>query len=188
MGLIAFYFKLFIFLQHFLLPSSSSSLLLLQSIIAFSDASAPEVVAQRLTSSSVTSPTSSPKNLTRGSSQDEYQYYIIGVYVFFATLFVIGLTMIVARKIRKACCPTTSRRYDDYDGVSQTDSLNPLDNPNFEYHVNVDYFDVESSAHQGNDSDFDNYSDDGKNAESNCLKDKPPAYEDPPSYSVVIQT
>lgn len=116
-------------------------------------------------------------------SRYQYQYYIIGVYAFFATMFVIGLVMIVGRKLHKACCPKSVPDFDGSDSHSRRSSLDSCDNPTFSYDENT-----ERSSHQGNNSDYDYYSDEASNVDTNSLRDKPPDYEEPPCYSVVIRT
>lgn len=116
---------------------------------------------------------------SKNSTDDKFQYYIIGVYTFFITLFVLGILIIIARKLYKACSVAPD---DDYDSASR-EGLNAPQSPVSEHHVNVDSTDVVRTQ-QEYDSDYDYYSD-TSNGDKDDPKDIPPDYEGPPSYSTV---
>lgn len=142
--------------------------------ITFSDATSSESIPFPSTALFFASPTTSSKSLT----DDRFQYYIIGVYAFFVTLFVLGIFIAIATKLYRACSIVSD---DEYDSVSQ--GLNVSDSPVSEHHVNVDSTDV-IRTQQEYDSDYDYYSD-VSNGDKDDSKDTPPEYEEPPSYSAV---
>lgn len=113
------------------------------------------------------------------STTDEYQYYIIGVYAFFATMFSVGLVMILVRKFKQACCRSTTYDYHDYESAPNEGNINGA----FEHSVNADSLDGERRTPE-HDSDYDYYTD--SESETDNLKDRPPEYEHPPEYSVEL--